>query len=262
MALTQRRRVVVVGAGVGGLACAVDLARAGHEVLVLESADRPGGKLRELNIAGRPLDAGPTVFTMRWVFDELFEHAGTTLAAHLSMQPLDTLARHAWRNEEHLDLFADVDRSADAIGRFAGREEASRYRAFCARAGAIYRTLETPFLRGSRPTPFSLAARAGWRGLPDLWRISPFATMWSSLGEHFHDERLRQLFGRYATYCGSSPFAAPATLMLVAHVEQQGVWRIDGGMHRVALALAGLVGQLGGTIECGRRVEEIVVRDG
>ncbi len=228
------RRVVIVGAGIGGLACAVDLSRAGHDVLVIDKADAPGGKLREVSIAGRALDAGPTVFTMRWVFDELFADAGSSLEDHLVLHASQTLARHAWSGDERLDLFADIERSAEAIGDFANAAEARRYRAFCARAASVYRTLETPFLRGSRPSPISLTTRVGWRGLPDLMRISPFATLWSSLGEHFHDPRLRQLFGRYATYCGSSPFAAPATLMLVAHVEQQGVWLVDGGRLRQA----------------------------
>jgi 1-hydroxycarotenoid 3,4-desaturase len=254
--------VIVVGAGMGGLACAVDLARAGREVFVLERGDAPGGKLREVGIGDLRLDAGPTVFTMRWVLDELFAAAGQRLEAHLTLRPLETLARHAWSGTERLDLFASIDRSADAIEAFAGQGEGRRYREFCARAGAIYRTLEQPFIRGSRPTPLSLAARVGWRGLPDLLRISPFATLWSSLGEHFRDPRLRQLFGRYATYCGSSPFLAPATLMLVAHVEQQGVWAVEGGMHRVAEALAGVARDLGATVRCNAHVREIVVRDG
>ena len=255
-------RIVVVGAGVGGLACAIDLARDGHDVLVIEQDDMPGGKLRETRIAGRALDAGPTVFTMRWVFDELFADAGTSLDEHLALRPAATLARHAWSRDECLDLFADIERSVDAIGAFANAAEACRYRDFCSRAAAVYRTLEAPFLRASRPSPVSLTTRVGWRGLPDLMRISPFTTLWSSLGDHFHDPRLRQLFGRYATYCGSSPFAAPATLMLVAHVEQQGVWLVDGGMHRVALALAELAERLGATVRYGCAVEEIVVRDG
>ncbi len=256
------RRIVVVGAGIGGLACAIDLASGGHEVLVVDKADAPGGKLREATVAGRALDAGPTVFTMRWVFDELFADAGTSLDEHLSLRCVESLARHAWSRDERLDLFADIERSVDAIASFASGAEARRYRDFCARAASVYRTLEAPFLRGSRPSPVSLTTRVGWRGLPDLMRISPFATLWSSLGDHFHDPRLRQLFGRYATYCGSSPFAAPATLMLVAHVEQQGVWLVDGGMHRVALALAGLAERRGASVQLGCNVEEIVVRNG
>ncbi len=117
-------------------------------------------------------------------------------------------------------------------------------------------------MRGTRPGPLSLAGRVGLRGLPDLMRISPFATLWGELGRHFVDPRLRQLFGRYATYCGSSPFLAPATLMLVAHVEQDGVWLVDGGMHRIALALAALARERGATLRFDAQVDEIQVRDG
>ena len=256
------QRVIVVGAGIGGLASALELAANGVEVLLLERAAAPGGKMRQVVVGGAAMDAGPTVFTMRWVFEELFEAVGARLSDHLSLQPVSVLARHAWSADERLDLFADVARSADAIGRFAGAPAARGYLDFCARAQRIYGALETPFLRGSRPTPLSLAARAGWRGLPDLLRISPLATLWQQLGTHFSDPRLRQLFGRYATYCGSSPFMAPATLMLVAHVEQDGVWLVEGGMHRVAQALARLAEAQGAVLRCGAQVEQILVRDG
>jgi 1-hydroxycarotenoid 3,4-desaturase len=258
----ESKRVIVVGAGIGGLVSALALAAHGVEVLVLERAARPGGKMREVEIDGAAMDAGPTVFTMRWVFEELFEAVGTRLADHLTLQPVSVLARHAWSGSERLDLFADVPRSADAIGAFAGAAAARGYLDFCARARRIYETLEAPFLRDSRPNPMSLAARVGLRGLPELMRISPFATLWQQLGQHFADARLRQLFGRYATYCGSSPFAAPATLMLVAHVEQSGVWLVEGGMHRVAQTLAALAEQRGAVLRCGAHVSEIIVRAG
>ncbi|MEO8936387.1 MAG: 1-hydroxycarotenoid 3,4-desaturase CrtD, partial [Burkholderiaceae bacterium] len=254
--------VVVIGAGIGGLACALRLAAQGVEVVVVEAAAQVGGKLREVEIDGEPLDAGPTVLTMRWVFEELFADAGAGLAEHLTLCPATTLARHAWNDRGHLDLFADIQRSTDAIGAFSGATEAKRYRAFCDRARAIYRTLEMPFLRNSQPTPVSLAGRVGLRGLGGLMRISPFATMWSELSTYFHDPRLKQLFGRYATYCGSSPFLAPATLMLIAHVEQEGVWLVGGGMHRIATVLGGLVEARGGRIRCGEHVARIVVDDG
>jgi 1-hydroxycarotenoid 3,4-desaturase len=254
--------VVVIGAGVGGLVAALELAARGLEVLVLERADRVGGKMREIELGGTAIDAGPTVFTMRWVFDELFDSLGERLADHLGLQPVDVLARHAWSDHERLDLHADIARSSDAIGRFAGARASRGYLDFCERAGAIYRTLEAPFLRGSRPNPVSLASRAGWRGLPDLMRISPFDTMAAALARHFDDPRLRQLFGRYATYCGASPFLAPATLMLVAHVEQQGVWLVDGGMHRIAQTLAALAEARGARVRCAAHVDRVLVRGG
>jgi 1-hydroxycarotenoid 3,4-desaturase len=92
--------------------------------------------------------------------------------------------------------------------------------------------------------------------------ISPFSTLWRALGEHFRDPRLRQLFGRYATYCGSSPFLAPATLMLVAHVEQDGVWLVAGGMHRIAVALAGLAAARGAVFRYGAEVREVLAEGG
>ena len=258
----SKQPVIVIGAGIGGLVSALELAHAGIPVLLLERAAQPGGKMREVEVAGLRIDAGPTVFTMRWVFDELFARLGTRLADHLLLTPANVLARHAWSAGEQLDLYADIAHSADAIGAFAGRAERRGYLDFCQRAQRIYATLEQPFLRGTRPTPISLATRAGWRGLPDLARISPFATMWSELGRYFADPRLRQLFGRYATYCGSSPFQAPATLMLVAHVEQDGVWLVEGGMQRIAQCLASLLQQQGAAIRYGSHVAQIVVEHG
>ncbi len=253
---------IVIGAGAGGLAAAIDLAARGMAVTVLERAAAPGGKMRPVDIGGATLDAGPTVFTMRWVFEELFEAAGTSLAAHLHLHPAETLARHAWSAHERLDLYADINRSADAIGSFAGSAEAAGYRNFSAQARRIYATLEHSFIRGAAPTPASLVRAAGLRGLGDLLQINPFETMWRALGEHCRDPRLRQLFRRYATYCGSSPFRAPATLMLVAHVEQNGVWLVQGGMHRVAAAMAALAQQHGAHFRYSAEVAEITVRAG
>jgi 1-hydroxycarotenoid 3,4-desaturase len=252
-------RVAVIGAGIGGLVAALELAVAGHEVVVLERQGAPGGKLRR---QGPSIDAGPTVFTMRWVFEEICANAGTRLDEIVTLRRARILARHAWRDGETLDLFADVNESADAIGRLAGASEASGFLTFVKRAKQIYDTLEGPFLRAPLPTPVSLVKEAGFAGLPGLLRISPFDTMMKALGRHFADPRLRQLFGRYATYCGSSPFLAPATLMLVAHVEQDGVWFVDGGMYELVLALTRLAESHGVVVRCGEDVSRIESRNG
>ncbi len=252
-------RITIIGAGIAGLVSALELAARGLHVTVIERAATPGGKLREVNLDGRGIDAGPTVFTMRWVFDELFNDLGMDLDAQLRLQTVEVLARHAWSPTERLDLFADIERSVDAIGDFSGAAEAQRFREFTQRAQRIYQTLEDSFIRSPRPTPLTLVRRSGLRKLGDLWQIKPFATLWAALGEHFHDPRLRQLFGRYATYCGSSPFQAPATLMLVAHVEQEGVWLVEGGMHQLAVTLARLAAQYGAQFRYGTHAREITV---
>ncbi len=257
-----RQDVVIVGSGVGGLTCAVELALAGCAVTVVERASSPGGKMREVVVDGAPVDAGPTVLTMRWVFEALFERAGAKLSDYLTLKPLAVLARHAWSATERLDLFADQDRSAEAIGDLAGAREAAGYLAFCAEAQRIYQTLKDSFLTVPKGGPITLAGRVGLHRLGALMAIRPYETLWGALGDHFKDPRLRQLFGRYATYCGSSPFEAPATLMLIAHVEQAGVWTVEGGMHRLADALAKLATSLGVVFRYRAHVARIEVQKG
>jgi 1-hydroxycarotenoid 3,4-desaturase len=260
--MARTARVVVIGAGVGGLCAAADLARQGVAVTVVERAAAPGGRMREVAVDGRAIDGGPTVFTMRWIFEQLFEDAGTRLADALDLVPADVLARHAWRAGGRLDLYADVERSVAAIGEFAGAADARGYREFCARSADVYRTLRGPFIGGQRPGPVELVRRVGIANLGAMWRTAPYSTLWRELGRHFRDPRLRQLFGRYATYVGSSPLAAPATLMLIAHVEQDGVWIVRGGMHRVAVAIAALGMRHGASFRYGAAARRIVVERG
>jgi 1-hydroxycarotenoid 3,4-desaturase len=255
-------RVVVIGAGIGGLVAASRLAAAGLPVTLVEKGGAPGGKMRRVPAGPLAVEAGPTVFTMRWVLEEVFSECGADLASRVALTPAAVLARHAWNGSERLDLFADPARSEAAIADFAGAREAEGFRRFRARAAEIYRTLEGPFIRGQRPSPVDLAMRAGPGGLGGLMRIQPFTTLWTALCEHFRDPRLRQLFGRYATYCGSSPFSAPATLMLVAHVELEGVWTVAGGLSRLAGAVADLAAERGAELRYGVAATEIVAAGG
>lgn len=250
---------IVIGSGVGGLSASIELAAAGHQVTVLERATEPGGKMRQLAVAGVDVDAGPTVFTMRWIFDALFATAGSTLEEHLRLEQADVLARHAWRQGGSLDLYASTERSEQAIKEFSNQENALGYRAFCERSSDIYETLREPFIASSRPGMLELVRRVGFGNLDRMWRTAPFSTLWGALGEHFSDQRLRQLFGRYATYVGSSPLSAPATLMLIAHVEKEGVWLVDGGMRAVAAALCDLAKTMGVQFHFDEGVREITM---
>ena len=254
--------IVVVGAGIGGLACAIDLAASGRHVIVIERASRAGGRLRFVDVNGVAVDSGPTVLTLRRVFDELFDIAGDRLDRHLTLTQLDRLARHAWADGSRLDLFTDIDRSAAAIGAFAGAAAERGYRAFCDESRRIFETLDQTYLRRQQTGPGGLATRVLSSRSGNLLAIRPFETLWNAVGRHFDDPRLRQLFGRYATYCGSSPFEAPATLMLVAHVEREGVWVVEGGMQRLAEVLVALARRLGVAFHFDTEVAAVDVAGG
>jgi 1-hydroxycarotenoid 3,4-desaturase len=256
-------RVVVIGAGIGGLVSAAMLAARGADVTVLEKEGWIGGKARRVAVGGTEIDGGPTVFTLRDVFDDVFHACGERLDDHIKAAPAEIIARHAWGQDERLDLFADPLRSEDAVGDFAGAEAARGYRNFRLEAERIFNVLEQPFLRGNKAsTPLPMMWRIGPARMGDMLAMRPFDGMWNALGEHFTDPRLRQLFGRYATYCGSSPFQAPATLMLIAHVEARGVWLIEGGIHALATAIAGLATRQGAAIRTDANVTEVLVQGG
>jgi len=256
------KRVVIVGAGIGALVAGLLLAARGVEVILLERAAEPGGKIRVNDIGNARIDAGPTVFTMRWVFDEIFAAAGATFDDVIATRPLSVLARHAWSGSERLDLHADFERTVDAIAQFAGPAEGRRYRAFCASAQLIFEALKGSYITAARPSVPGLVGGIGMKRLGPVLRTRPYSTMGREIGRHLEDPRLRQLFGRYATYCGSSPYLAPATLMLIAHVEREGVWSIEGGMRRLVEVIARLAGQRGAQVRCGAHVDTIMVRGG
>ncbi|MEM9706076.1 MAG: 1-hydroxycarotenoid 3,4-desaturase CrtD [Pseudomonadota bacterium] len=254
--------VVIVGAGVGGLTAAIDLAREGFQVTVVERGPEPGGKVRQETIGNTGVDAGPTVFTMRWIFEALFEEAGASFSDFVTLTSAETLARHAWTQGGALDLFTDLDRSADAIAAFASPADAQGYRDFCRQRAGIFSTLRSTFIANQRPSFVDFCRRVGLTNIDKLLGTRPLTTLWSELGRHFKDERLRQLFARYATYVGSSPWATPATLMLVAHVEHEGVWYVDGGMRALATGLQSFGETLGAEYRFNAHVKSIDVKDG
>ncbi len=254
-------RTLIIGAGMGGLAAAIMLAAQGREVTLLEAAETPGGKMRTVPSAAGPVDAGPTVLTLREVFDALFEAAGARLADHLTLHPEPILARHAWPDGGRLDLFADRQASEDAIGAFAGARAASEFRRFNALAQGLYTAFEAPMMRAPRPSLGGIArAVLAAPGLTPA--LLPWRSLDALLAGCFTDRRLAQLFGRYATYVGGDPARAPAVLALIWEAEARGVWSVAGGMQALARAMADLAAARGARLCYGARVARIEQRGG
>ncbi|MEL6169406.1 MAG: 1-hydroxycarotenoid 3,4-desaturase CrtD [Pseudomonadota bacterium] len=254
-------KVVVIGAGMGGLAAAMRLAHAGFDVTIADRNPWAGGKMRTVPSAAGPIDAGPTVLTMRDVFDALFEDTGSALDAHVNLEAEPLLARHVWPDGSMLDLHADAEASETAIRAFAGPAEAAAFVRFSEETARLFEAFDAPMMRAARPRIQALAG-AAMRD-PSLWpALGPFQTLARRLARHFEDPRLRQLFGRYATYVGGSPYDSPAVLGLIWQAEARGVWRVTGGMHRLAAAMAKRAEDLGARVLLGNGVRRIEVQAG
>ncbi|MAU52618.1 MAG: methoxyneurosporene dehydrogenase [Roseovarius sp.] len=249
-------QTVIIGAGVAGLAAAARLAHAGHAVTLLERHDHVGGKMRALPSPAGPVAAGPTVLTLRGVFDALFADCGERLEDHIRLVRQPLLARHFWPDGSRLDLFDDSRRNAQAIAEFAGARAADQFRAFDTRARALFDGFDAPMMRAPEPRLMRLVAHVAAR--PHLLRqMAPLRSLADLLRDSFDDPRLAQLFGRYATYVGGTPEGVPALLALIWRAEAAGVWAVEGGMHRLAAALADLARRKGAVIETRAHVAQI-----
>ena len=258
-----QRHVIIIGAGAGGLSASIDLARAGVRVTLLERAAAPGGKMHTREVDDLSVDGGPTVLTMRSVFEQLFEDAGTSLSDSLTLLDSPVIARHAWSDGGLLDLFPDRERSRHSIEQFAGSENAAGFDRLYSQSEKIHNALSATFMEATKPNPLTLVSRVlRQHPLSSLLATRPSPDLWRALGGFFSDERLQQLFGRYATYVGSSPLSTPATLMLIAHVELEGVWLVDGGMHQLARTMADLGQQLEVDLHLNTHVSEVLVKNG
>lgn len=255
--MTRPHKTLVIGGGASGLAAAADLCRAGSQVCLVDAEEEPGGKMRQLAAGGQAIDAGPTVFTMRWVFEHLFASSGACFDKRVDAQPATVLARHAWIGQGQLDLHADLTDSASAISTLAGDSNAQGFLTFAQHAANNYRVLRDSFMANQQPNMLSLARRVGLTQMPKLVATQPHKTLYKQLTRYFSDQRLVQLFGRYATYVGSSPYQCPATLMLIAHVEQDGVWQLPGGMRSLAKAMSDLSAAQGAEHFYGHKVAHL-----
>lgn len=257
----KRPHIAVIGAGIGGLSAALRLAHGGARVTVLERHGSPGGKMRTVPSMAGPVDAGPTVLTMKPVFDALFEETGSRLANHVTLHPEPILARHFWRDGTVLDLMADPDHSADNVARCFGADAAAQFTAFTQKAATLFDAFDGPMMQAAAPSRGAVTGKV-LRAPHLLKKMEPHRTLANSLSRHFSDPRLAQLFGRYATYVGGIPDASPALLSLIWHAEAQGVWHVEGGMHRLAQAITARAQDLGAVFRFDTHVARIEMQDG
>jgi phytoene desaturase len=259
---TVTPRVAVVGAGLGGLSAAIRLASAGYPVSVFEHQDGPGGKAFTEQVGSYRFDTGPSLFTMRHVFEELFAVAGRRLEDYLDLRRLERICNYFWRDGTRVATSADPARMAAEFLRVFGEppEHLERYLSYSRRIHEITAHL---FLERSLHEWSTLRAPGFLRSLWQLHRIDLHRSMDRANRSFFRDPRLQQLFDRYATYNGSSPYRTPATLNVIPHVEYGlGAWAVEGGIYQVPLALERLARELGVQFHYGSPVERILFGNG
>lgn len=248
--------IVIIGAGIGGLSAAIHLASAGKQVIVLEKNEATGGKMGEVEADGFRWDIGPSVITMRHVFEELFRTASRRLEDYLTLLPLQPLTRYFYPDGSVLNVDADPQATAGRLDRYHPGD-GDGYLRFLRYANDIYEATGDVFIYGAPPT---------WRtllGVNPLRMVKTDAlrTMQAAIESFVRSPQARQLLGRFATYTGASPYLAPATLNVIAHVELTGgVWYPQGGIAQIARSLTRLAEEVGVEIRTGCAVEGIDLR--
>jgi phytoene desaturase len=253
-------RVVVVGAGVGGLAAAVRMAAAGHRVVVLEQGARAGGKAGRWECDGFTFDTGPSLLTMPWVFEQLFADTGAALEDSVELVRVEPVTRYRFADGSAVDLSADLPVALEALEAWSPGAGSDWVR-FLGTCAAMWRA-SVPFLSGPPPWPPRRPAPGAAAPDPrDLLRVRPWHTVRTLARAHARDPRLRMVIERFATYAGADPRRAPAALVVAGYVEHAfGAWHVRGGIHRLVEALERRLRELGGELRCGQRVDALRLR--
>jgi phytoene desaturase len=252
-------RVVVVGAGLGGLSAALRLLGAGREVTILERGEAPGGRAGRLEIDGYRFDTGPTVLTMPGLVADALGCVGERLDDWLELRRLDPAYRAHYPDGSTLDVRASVEETAAEIAQLCGPSEADGFRRFVAFTRRLYDVEMRTFIDRNLDSPLSLL-------VPDLARLvalGGFRRLAPKVASYLHDPRTRRLFSFQALYAGVSPFEALALYAVISYMDTvEGVWFPAGGIHAVPEALAGAAAKHGADLHFGCAVPQVEVRGG
>jgi phytoene desaturase len=253
---------VIIGAGIGGLSSAIALASRGLTVSVVEKGAVSGGKTGTTIVDGVRLDTGPSVLTLPKVFDDVLHQAGMRLNEEVTLLEPEPAFRYFFPDGSALDIYCRLEQTLASIERALGSEPRRQMESFLEYAGRIWEAAAPVFIYGPRPTFRKVMAR-GWHAIRMLPRIDPFHTMEEAIGRRVRSEPLRMILWRYATYNGSDPRRAPATLNCIAHVELAlGGFGVKGGIYALVEALVRAAEKLGVAFLHGVSVDQIQLADG
>ncbi len=252
------KKIIIIGAGLGGLSAAIRLAKSGFDVTVLEKNETVGGKVNFVEAGGYKFDTGASLLTMRHVFEDLFTFAEKRLENYLDLTALDPICRYFWTDGTTFDASQDLQKTENEIEKFAP-QDVEYFRKYLSDSENKYGIAEKTFLACSlNDLPKLLRPKY----LKDLLAISSLKTLDAHNKQYFQSKKLQQLFNRFATYNGSSPYRTPATFALVPFVEfGLGAWYVRGGIYEIPKALAKLAREFNVKIRTNCTIEKIVIEN-
>ncbi|MCX2475707.1 phytoene desaturase family protein [Pedobacter sp. MC2016-05] len=252
------QKAIVIGAGIAGIASAIRYAVKGFDVEVFEANAYAGGKLAEINFQGFRFDAGPSLFTMPQYVDELFQLAGKNPKDYFEYERLDEVCRYFYEDGLRLTAHTDANKFAAEI-EAKTKSDAKEIHQFLRKSKTIYEVTNKVFLQRSL---HKIKSYLHWDTLKSVFRfgqIDAFRTQAKANQSFFKDERIVQLFNRYATYNGSNPYRAPATLNVIPHFEYHfGAFIPKKGMYSITTSLVKLAEDLGVKFHFNSKVSEVV----
>ncbi|MFH1196600.1 MAG: phytoene desaturase family protein [bacterium] len=257
--MDKRKNIAVIGAGLGGLAAAIRLAAAGYKVDVYEKNSQPGGKANQIFNNGFRFDTGPSLLTMPFVIEELFNDVDERIEDYLELIKLDIACKYFYPDETILSAYSDLNKFA---GEFENRtrDKADSIIRFFSYSKNIYNLTADLFLFKSFSELKTFINLKSLKTLLSFRKIDAFRTMHEAISSFFIDNRTIQFFDRYATYNGSNPYLAPATLNIIPHVEHNpGAFLPIGGIYKLTKALYKLTLKKGAQIFFNHDVKKILV---
>jgi phytoene desaturase len=259
--MAKRKRIAVIGSGLGGLSASIRLAIQGFTVDVYEQGKNSGGKANQINEKGFRFDTGPSLLTMPFVIKELFENAGEKIEDYLEIIPLKNLCKYFYPDGTIINAYSDTDKFAEEIS-VKTKDTAQSVKKYLKYSEKIYDLTADLFLFGDFSDSKNFLNSNALKTLLQINKIDPFRTMHSANKSFFKDKKTIQLFDRYATYNGSNPFKAPATLNIIQHVEYNiGGYIVRGGIYSIANELYRLARKKGVNFFFESKISKILHND-
>ncbi|CAB4715036.1 unannotated protein [freshwater metagenome] len=255
-------KIVVIGAGMGGMTAAARLARTGHSVTLYEASDTFGGKLRTEWIGKFAFDTGPSLLTLPAVYKDFFIRTGKPLGLLCEIKAVDPSFDYRFADGTKLS-FTNLSRhhTLNAITSAYGEDVSRQWDQMMKRATKMWDVSREPFIESELGSPFTLLRRSTL--LRDIFTIAPWKSLRKFANEQLQDQHLRYILDRYATYSGSDPRKAPAVLATIAYVEEAfGAWHIKGGLGTLATLVYQRCIDVSVDIHFNSKVEEITVERG